>query len=469
MYKKIILISSFICLCISFQSIAQSVKTNLDVTLMPCDYLNTWGCSAPHIAKVTQEFVLEKHTKDTLFLKLDKYHWAQSFLYPFLYVGLTVDIIVENEKQSVDKNFNGFTLPVPLPSSSCTVTLNYFYSPGYCSDSHGGFYLWPCMPSWHSWYFSYPDMQFNKVEFQNVADSLLYFFVEFPFFKQNEKIILNTKNIDRDMNFFLIQKPFYHKTSFIQNTDTINLHLNKGEILIPNPEGSISNNTVLLGNRATQALVDSCQNFITQALRKINAIFPSLQGATIDVFDGDLSIMNKFTWGRAVSDRENNHHLVLIDTLCWHNHTLIHELIHLYNHVPLPENDSTVYFFRESITEYLAICFRYADKHDRDLRFNQKIINFAKEPNEDYCIFKLSSNSWDGNTVRGSSLVVYDKTPFIIHTFAQAVGEDKFHAALKDFYAKVAKGMAINLPNFKETLKENGITDSQWGWFISNL
>ena len=161
--------------------------------------------------------------------------------------------------------------------------------------------------------------------------------------------------------------------------------------------------------------------------------------------------------------------MILIDTSMWNDHSLIHELIHLYNPVPYIEDDSTIYFFKESITEYLAVCFRYEDKQARDVAFNQKIITFAREPNDDYSIFKLTSNERNMSTARGSSVVVYDKTPFIIHAFAQKVGEEKFHAALKQFYAKVAEGMAINLPNFEQTLKENGITDKQWNWFKAYL
>ena len=473
MYKKIIVASTILCFFIGFQCIAQTVKTNLYVTLKSCDYLHESGCIAPHIADVTQEFILEKHTTDTLFLTLDKYGTFQLMMYPEFYQKLTVDIISKNKKQSIEPNFDGKSLRVPLPTSSCIVQLNYLYSSDYETRNYStfnppGFYFWACMPSWHSWYFTYPNMQFDKVEFQN-TDSSLYFFVDVPSSKHNEKIILDTKSIDRDINFYLFQKPFFHKTTYIQHADTINIYLDKGEVLIPNPKGSISNNTVLPGNRATQTLVDSCKNFIAYTLKKIDAIFPSLQGAVIDIFDADLSINNTFVWGKSASDRKNNRHMVFVDTSFWHNYSLIHELIHLYNDVPLSKDDSTFYFFEESITEYLAVCFRYEDKQTRDLVFNKKMISFAQEPNEDYSIFKLASNSADGNTARGSSLVVYNKTPFIIHTLAQMVGEDKFHAALKEFYTKVAKGMAVNLSNFEQIVKENGITDRQWNWFVKNL
>ena len=465
MYKKVILICSFVCLCISIQSIAQSVKTNLYVTAKSCDYLQDRVCGGPHIVEITQEFVLEQFSTDTLFLKLDKPNWTQSFAYRQLYPKLTVEIISKNEKQSVESNFNGFTLSVPLPTSSCTVKLNYFYNSDSETRFPSGYYLWACEYSKHSWYFSSSDMQIEKAEFYNSDDSLIYLFVNAPSFRQNGKIILDMESMgNRNINFFLVHRPFVHKTTCILYADTINIYLDKGEITTPNPKGSINNNTVLPGNRVTQALVDTSKTIIEQTFKKINTIFPTLQGAVIDIFDADLSAGN-YAWGTASSDIKNNHHMVLIDTSMWHDHFLTHELIHLYNNVPLIENDSTYYFFSESVTEYLAVYIHYGDKRVRDLVFNQKIIKFARGQNEDYSIFKLSLNSWERNT----SLVVYDKTPFIIHTLAQMVGEDKFHAALKQFYAKVAKGMEINLPNFEQTLKENEVTDSQWNWFIRNL
>ena len=470
MYKKIILISSFVFFCIGLQSIAQSVKTNLHISFVPCDSIHFHSCEGTHIADVTQEFILENYTEDTLFLKLENYSGWQFMIYKQHFLKLTVDIISENNKQSLKPNFDGFNLPIPLPTSSCTVKLNYFYNSDYqmrSNNDHAPVYVWPCVHFQSSWYFSCPDMQINNAEFNNPYDSLLYLFIDAPSFRQNGRIILDMKSMDKDyINFFLFETLFYHKTTIIEDADTINIYLNRDQISIPNPKGSFWNHTILPGDRATQALEDSCKKKLTHALTRINTIFPSLQGAKIDVFDANLRVGEKLAWGTAASDANNNHHIVLIDTSMWNDHSLIHELIHLYNPVPYFEGDSTIYFFKESITEYLAVCFRYEDKQARDLVFNRKIISFAREPNEDYSIFKLTSSDRDINTARGSSLVVYDKTPFVIHTFAQMVGEDIFHAALKQFYAKVAEGMAINLANFEQILKENGITDKQWNWFM---
>ena len=473
MYKKIILISSFVCLFIGFKSIAQTVKTNLYVTLTPCDSLHFHACSGSHIADVTQEFILEKHTTDTLFLKLDKYNWLQSFAYPQHFLKLTVDIISKNKKQSVKPSFDGINLSIPLPVSSCTVKLNYFYNSDYTirsMNSHAPHYVWPCEQFNSSWYFTCSDMQIDKVEFNNPYDSLLYLFVDAPTYRRNGKIILDMKQINKEnINFYLFEKPFFSKTTCIEDANTINIYLDRGQIWIPTPD-AFWNNIILPGNRATQALEDSCKFFISNALKKIKTIFPPIQGVVIDIFDADLSVNeNTIAWGTAASDDNNKHHMVLIDTSMWRDHSLIHELIHLYNPIPYSKDDSTYYFFAESITEYLAVCFRYEDKQKRDLVFNQKIIYFAREPNDDYSIFKLSSNTRGGNTGRGSAIVVYDKTPFILHTLAQMIGEDKFYAVLKQFYAKVAEGMAINLPNFEQLLKENGLTDKQWDWFMRSL
>ena len=473
MRKKVILISSFVCLCIGINSVAQTVKTNLYVTIIPCDSIHFSNCEGSHIADVTQEFILEKFSTDTLFLRLDNYSFLQPILYQQSFQKLTINIISKNKKQSVKPNFDGINLSIPLPTSSCTVRLNYFYSSDYTMrslNSNAPHYVWPCEQFQSSWYFTCSDMQIGKAEFNNPDNSLIYLFVNAPSFRQNGKIILDMKKMNKEgINFYLFEKPFFHKTTCIENTDTINIYLDRGDSLISTP-GAFWNNIILPGNmRVTQALEDSCKNFISHALKKINTIFPPLQGVKIDIFDADLSVNGVLAWGTAASDENNNHYMVLIDTSMWHDHYLIHELIHLYNPVPYSKEDSTIYFFKESITEYLAVCIRYEDRQERELVFNRKMIFFAKEPNEDYSIFQLSSNSRDGNTARGSSLVVYDKTPFIIHTFAQMIGEEKFHAALKQFYAKVAEGMAINLPNFEQALKENGITDKQWEWFMNYL
>jgi len=473
MYKKIILISSFICFYFGFQSVAQTVKTNLYVRLIPCDSIHFTMCQGAYIADITQEFVLEKFSMDTLFVKLENiYNFLHPFMYQDFYQKLTVEIISKNKKQSVKPDFDGITLRIPLLTSSCTVKLNYFYNSDYSFrslNSSAPHYVWPCEHLNQSWYFDHPDMQIDKVEFSNPEDSLLYLFVAAPSYRRNEKIIVDMESMDnKNINFYLFEKPFFHKTTCIEGIDTINIYLDREVTLIPTP-GAFWNNIILPGNRATQALVDSSKNSITRVLKKINTIFSPLQRAiTIDIFDADLSVSGGMAWGASVSDK-NNHHLILIDTSFWHDQSLIHELIHLYNPVPYSKDDSTYYFFAESMTEYLAVCFRYEDKQERELVFNYKISFFTRSPNEDYSIFKLSSNATDPTTGRGSGVVIYDKTPFIIHTFALIVGEEKFLAALKQFYAKVAQGMAINLPNFEQILKENGVTDKEWAWFMRNL
>lgn len=163
-----------------------------------------------YIADITQEFVLEKFPTDTLHLKLENVHnFLHSFTYSQYYQKLTVDIISKNKKQSVRPDFDGITLRIPLPTSSCTVKLHYFYSSDYTIrslNSNAPHYVWPCEHLQQSWYFTCSGMQIDKVEFSNPYDSLLYLFVEASTYKQNGEIILDTEEMSdqKNINFFFV-------------------------------------------------------------------------------------------------------------------------------------------------------------------------------------------------------------------------------------------------------------------------
>lgn len=51
----------------------------------------------------------------------------------------------------------------------------------------------------------------------------------------------------------------------------------------------------------------------------------------------------------------------------------------------------------------------------------------------------------------GPSVIIYGKTPYLIHLFAQSIGEDKFMKLLHTFYKEMATKSAVVLMTLKKS------------------
>lgn len=145
------------------------------------------------------------------------------------------------------------------------------------------------------------------------------------------------------------------------------------------------------------------------------------------------------------------------------NHNFTHELIHSLSKLNTVKSDTGKYFIEESLTEYLSIYFFYFnDNKKRNKFFNNKIIKYSSYSNNKYnSIFQIEKNdkkAWG---------IIYDRTPFIIHSFAISIGEEKFINLLKDFYS--IKKDFVCWADFIEFLDSNGITKKQIEKFSEQL
>lgn len=85
-------------------------------------------------------------------------------------------------------------------------------------------------------------------------------------------------------------------------------------------------------------------------------------------------------------------------------------------------------------------------------------------------IFKIIDNVTTTETeYGGTSPLIYQKTPYVIHQFAKQIGEDRFFSILAEFYRNVNQKQICSFSDFEQTFKHNDVTDRQWNDFMKNL
>jgi hypothetical protein len=461
----LILIILFLSISVGY---TQKISTNLHVTPHYCDTMKSI-CFYKIIIDVNQELIIEDFQQDTFVLTLEHYFSMQMVMYPFLFQKISVTYEEGNREVSLPYEFYGTDLSFVLPASSCKINLSYQCVTDYFCRAEGApSYFMPYHFSWNSWYFTCPDMEISKVEIANYES--VYMIINLPLIKKDNKIILDASAIDykEGITIHLLEKKYYEKITFQEKTNIINIFIHKGEIRIYKEDDPILYDPYP-GNRLSKKLVNRYITEVKNVFKQLNTFFSPLEQSEINIYEADLTMKTDnghIQWGVSIPVWKNNKFSILIDTSAvLYTNTMIHELIHIYyNRILPPESDSTHLFFGEGMTEYLAKCFKYRNLRQRDSIFNQAMIDFARMNYDEYSIFKVSDNS-----MAGSSQVIYLKTPFIIHTFAQMMGEEKFLNIVSLFYKEAKQRNEISFIRFEELLKENGITDKQWEWFVKSL
>jgi hypothetical protein len=449
---------------------AQKVSTNIYANPHVCDTMESF-CFYPFcIVDIEQELIIENFQQDTFVLELEHAYVMQQILYPYFYQNMSIKYKQGTEIVSLPHEFYNTTLSFVLPSPSCTLRLYYQYSTDYLSrTAYAPCYFFPCIFGWNSWYFTCQDMKITHAEITDYDSA--YMIVNLPYIKKGNKTILDVSSIDYNegITFHLFEKSYHQEVSFKEGKNTVHLLMSRGEIRVPKV-GEENQYYSYPGKRISEELINKYINAVKDAIKKLNDFIYPLENSELTIVESDLTMKTDYgniQWGVSLPVWKDNKFSILIDTsVILQSHTLIHEMIHIYyNNILPPDSDSTSLFFGESMTEYLAKCLKYDDLRQRDSVFNQKMIEFANGDNGVYSIFKVSDN----NMGDGSSHVIYSRTPFVIHVFAQMMGEEKFLAVLSRFYKEAKQRKEISFNHFEQLMKENGVSDKQWDWFVKNL
>jgi hypothetical protein len=292
----------------------------------------------------------------------------------------------------------------------------------------------------------------------------VYILTNLPYKKINNKMVMDISEMKEEdgVVFVFLEKSYFENFSFYHKSNKINLFINKGEIKIQSPNDTIDY-FVYPGNRVIAELTDKYITRVKSVLDELDSVIFPLENSEINIYDAVLLLKIEeatYRWGAAFPIKKDRQFSILIDTSGTFESNLIHELIHAYySDLTPPTNDSTHLFFEEGLTEYLAKCVQYKALLVRDSAFHYDMIDNYKAGNYGFSIFQKN------NTELGE----YCITPFVIHIFAQTVGEKKFLSILNHFFKEAKKQSYFSMTLLERLMKENGITNKQWNWFMKNL
>jgi len=442
------------------------IVCNLQVEIVPYNLIkdSTIFSMYGNICKITQSFQIQRSNKDTICFVLDnpsQFSFLNALYFQKLYIK------EKSTNDTIPYTFVSDTLKVVPPKKDCIIEIHYYYQPDYfmIGNEYATCLFCPYQQSWFSWYFSIPNMKINDVIVS--VHEQIYFFANLMQKKTDKgKIYLSSDSIpENGISFFWIDKQYYEQIKTIIHTHQYNLYLFKGFTLT---DDSTSCYTLMPPlQKADNCLINMHISDLNKAVKGIEQIFQKnvnfdIVEAFLDISQGD----DRIRWGSAFLLSDSNV-FIFMDTSFWSGHNYLHEMVHAYNDILPPKSDSSYYFFHESMTEYLAVYFRY-NKQMRDSVYETKILKYINLKQDYIRIFEIDKSEVSLD-FGGTFGVTYLKTPFVINSFAKKIGENKFIDILSLFYEQVRKTKIINFQEFETVFKSNGVSDKDWDWFVENL
>jgi acetolactate synthase small subunit len=303
---------------------------------------------------VTQTIYLADFEKDTLTLYLENTSMWNQILLPLFFHDMTVTAKKESQESvvSLPFDFNGDSITIILPASTCEINIRFQYQSDFCmrNDSEETIhFLQAQMYFQHSWYFIHPDMKLNKVSFR-VPDNEAYFFVQSLKQKAENHYEVDVANVkENDISFYLLNKTFYEKVSFGEESVSVHLFLTRGvemdsSLVVRNGENKMLYQ-ILPMKRVTSELIDRSKQKIKKILHQAIQVFNYKDSIEINICEGYLALTDekgkRYNWGCAMPCT-NKSHFLLIDTSHW---ALTHEMLHPFNKYEPVREDSSYFFW----------------------------------------------------------------------------------------------------------------------------
>jgi len=418
-----------------------------------------------NICKIKQSIQMFKSKEDTICFYLTKPSNVDFLNFIFFQ---KIVVREKNSDETIPHVFESNILKIASPKKDCILEIEYYYQPDYFyfGNGKGGCIFCPIQQSWFSWFFSIPNMIINDL-IVNVPEHLYLFSNLTVKKKEGEKYYFFTDFFqDSGISFFWIEKRFYEKVETTIEENKYVFYLLRGHEMTGD---STSCFTMLSPSiRVDDKMINQClleQNRYVQSIEKLfhKKVNIDIVEAYLDISEGSDTIR----WGSAflLSD---NQALIFMDISFWKGSLYLHEMIHTYNIILPSRNDSSYYFFHESMTEFLAVYNKYNLRQSRDSIYEIKILKYVNQKQEYSSIFEVDKN--ESNLSFGGTFgIVYLKTPFVIYCFAKKIGEERFLEILSRFYKQINETKIVNFQVFEEILKSNGISDEDWDWFVKNL
>lgn len=199
------------------------------------------------------------------------------------------------------------------------------------------------------------------------------------------------------------------------------------------------------------------KNIIPQNLHVV------LSSQAIASFTGEK--IDTTVFSMANKEEQTKYAILLVDRSMFYNQTLIHELLHTC--FPTTANNSfNDYFFRESVTEYIA-SYIYETLIDTVKVFNSHknlVDKYYQSTNQIKQIFKKNAGIFvDSDPANSSFWIYYDFFPMRLHSYALK-GEYDEKTFVKDLinYMIVTESPSFN--HFSTCMKEKGYKNIDKVW-----
>ncbi|MCL2073305.1 MAG: hypothetical protein FWH18_05260 [Marinilabiliaceae bacterium] len=410
---------------------------------------------------IEQHVQLQNIKSDSLTLVLENFHPLGAIIPAYTFPQLQVfEKISQNaDYQKINFSFDGTTIIFPTSNENFNIKIVYENYALSFAQHVEAFYLFDYRYDSESWFFTHPNMQIQAVNI-SVSDDF-YFFSNLPETIHNNTFQLNTEVLsDNNISFVVLLKEYYEKMSFSNE-------LNKFDIYFSKEYGISEDSTRFLPiDKSIYWMEENLQTIKTAAI-KINKFIPDIS-RNICIIDGELNTEG-MAWGMSISPVAKKDYLILIDVSFWKNKTIVHEMLHCYFPFVPQKEDSAFYLLGESMIEFLAISLSNDTKKAEKI-FKENLKNSKRKGYGKVSIFDITDNRMDATTQKGSSVVIYQKTPALIHKFAKKNGGvDKFLGSLSIFYQQVQATEKISFQEFENVLKFQGISGKQWDRFVKKL
>ncbi|MFR9166528.1 MAG: hypothetical protein ACLVKO_10045 [Dysgonomonas sp.] len=425
----------------------------------------------PYTINIEQKVHLLDTKIDSLVLKLEYPSPFNSILWQLFFHNMTVNEVTEAGQYPLDFSFDGECLKINTSDHTKEIIICYQFQSDYFMkmDSEQLFvFFQPQIYDWHSWFFTYPTMKLGEVKFICNDKNTLFFANNFE--KKNGNYIIKTEELkNNNISFYLLNNDYYKTANIIQDSTQLCLHLSKG-LLIDSLYSDASNlQQIKLSPANTTINIDVSK--IRNSLINAEHVFNNNKFKTIDIADAWLEYTaednKKLVWGNTTKCSPNSY-FILADTSLWNGQGITHEILHVFSQDENYETDSAKYFFKESLIEYMAICFYYENDEKIDSIFNQNIKLFNDlNTNAERSIFNIDSNVAN-RSGSGTNFIIYQKTPYIIYLFAQKIGQEKFISLLSEYYTVAQAKQRYFFSDFEKVMKKE-VEKEHWQSFIKGL
>ena len=412
---------------------------------------------------VAQRVTIEKHLGDSVKLDLEVCNFHPALL-PFFYNNMEVYGVDNGNKEPLQFDLSNVGVAIDNQGYD-TIDISFYFNPNSLmlykyKMAFGGITMY--QSGWHSMFFTSSNMEFDEINV--ICADGINMFLEGPYVHKDNRFTMHNLN-NPTINAFLINLEYYVNDTLSENPD-ITAFLFKGNNAWQDtitgdwhdwePDEESHPKSRLPSNVAS--VIDNLSSFFNKRVASLEYI---------DTYTTLVDNDDESCWGAAY-DIDDENWFIVMDTSFWNDYQWCHETVHCFN-TKLPcRNDSSYYFFNESMTEFVSVYFGTPEKTSIDSVFIKRMEKYGKLLDGFPSIFQVENNLMgiDGS---GSFYVTYVKTPYCLHLLAKDVGEHRFMEICQGFYKHINKMETYTFADFADYMLKHGVSHEQWEQFMTNL